>query len=231
MEETQINKEDIPAFDLQNQHRNVVSSKWLQWNKEWADLKAVKLIDQLAAIHEETFSFKLLPDLNGELTLYIGYRIEDGRLVFNGHQPVRLIGANSMTVSPQDEYQDSRAYFKSQIQKEGQQINIRTQIYPDPKHLYQNVDLIMVAIYFAPEGKVLSFSRSADEQWQPWDGQLSTLEIAETNVLLTGPIETEVFSENLNYLVGTINLYLGYRQLLGDTLVFNGKAPVVLTLP
>ncbi|NJO15105.1 MAG: hypothetical protein HC877_04970 [Thioploca sp.] len=208
-----------------------VNSKWSQWNERWADLRHVKLINHLATIHEETFTFKLLPDLNGDLTLYIGYRLEDGRLVFNGHRPLRLVGANGLIFSSLGEYQDSRAYFNVQVQKEGEQIDVRTQIYPAPEHLYQLADLIMVAIYFAPEGKVLNFSRSANQQWQPWDGQLSTLEIAETNVLLTGPIETEVFSGNLNYLVGTINLYLGYRQLLGDTLIFNGKAPMVLTLP
>jgi hypothetical protein len=229
--ETQANKLDTQTSSIQNQPRRIVSSSWPRWNEQLADLKAVKLIDQLAAIHEETFSFNLPPDLNGELTLYIGYRLEDGRLVFNGHWPIRFIGANSMTLSSPGEYQDSRAYFKSQVQKEGEQLNIVTQIYPAPEHLHQNGDLIMVAVYLSPEGKVLSFSRSASEQWQPWDGQLSTLEVAETNISLTEPITTEVFSENLNHLVGTVTLYLGYRQLAEGTIIFNGKAPIVLTLP
>ncbi len=201
---------------------------WQLWDGQMANLQAVMSFDRLSAIMEIPLKLELQGLPVGEYTVSIGYRLPNGTVVFNGFSQPRFWIANGLSLPGNVE---TRAYFAGEVQLQlrSKEVSITTTIKPDRDHLGKQANIVMVALYTPPQGETLSFMRLADHRWLEWDYTIGTLMPAVKNVTLMDNLPVEIFKGDLSSLPGEMLVFVGYE--IGETIVFNGKAPIEITLP
>ncbi len=201
--------------------RASVSTAWQSWDGNPANLVAAGQIDTLPAILAQSFELNLSGFSAGEYTLYVGYRLPDGTIIFNGvngkSQP-RFWIANSRSFGTETKV-ETRGYFDLQTQTtDTGEMKVMATITPDYGHLGQIVDMVMVAVYPTAEG-MLSYMRLPNKTWQPWDFQAEMLVPALKKVTLSDSLTVEVFQGSLAGILGTMQVFVGY-ELTDGTIVF-----------
>jgi hypothetical protein len=239
--------------ETNDQHRDYLMYDGNNWQLvvelDLNQLITVESYDALPAIVESTYKFSLseFPDAQkfGTFTVHFGYQLENGTLVFNNsqYQPIQFIGANSVTYPAKE--QEPEAYFKnaqsgtsnsSRTRTEdngetSEAITITSTLKPAQEHLGKPVDIIMVAIYQPTTGEAVSYMRMPSKQWIEWDGKVENLIAAKNNETLSNNITFEIFQGELSQkMPGAIAIYIGYR-LTDNTIIFNGKEPLMLSMP
>ncbi|GEM_PF-2793189 len=180
--------------------------------------------------------------LPGEFLGTVGYRLDNGVLVFNGLQPIHLMVANGvgLEVATATEL-DTTARFLSWVnqgERVGNPFNVSpdhsvglgTTIVVDPEHVGQQADILMVAIR-SNEGRHESYQREA-QQWGSWDEQVVKLTNASISNVTLEPImrDIPIFAGLLNELPGEYEVYIGYR-LNNGVIIYNGREPIRLGVP
>jgi len=66
-------------------------SRWQAWTNDLDSLTAVEVYEQLPTQLEIPVALETLAVKGGELTVYVGYRLDDGVIVFNGVAPLQFL--------------------------------------------------------------------------------------------------------------------------------------------
>jgi hypothetical protein len=77
-----IVQQNAKGFDMR------VAEKWQVWNGEISDLEAAAFYDELPNVLERTIQITPKP---GKYSLYVGYRLEEGTVIYNGENPVNFL--------------------------------------------------------------------------------------------------------------------------------------------
>jgi hypothetical protein len=221
---------------------------WQPWQLELQNLLVAKEIKTLSPIVVFPQSTILLKDLavdnqTGKFTLYTGYRLQDGTIVFSNPSSLNAIefwGANSV-VYPKS-LAEPNAYFEKDVQitefKQNtrdiapQSIIINTTLKPASEHLGKMADISIVAIYVNKQGITQSFMRLPEQKWSEWDNDLAHLKAVKSNISLTKNMTVEIFRGELaSEMSGKLLIYIGYRLKEGNLVIFNGKEPIEVTMP
>lgn len=97
-------------------------------------------------------------------------------------------------------------------------ISLNATINVDPAHIGKTADIIMVGIYNGS-----AFVRKG-ATWTVWDGSISSLSSAQSNVTLTTVVPVSIFDGSFNGLPGNFKVYVGYR--VDNSIMFNGNEPI-----
>jgi hypothetical protein len=188
---------------------------WYQWGKDLATL--IEMANEsLPAILEKTVKLSDLlseNDSSGEFTLYFGYRLENGSLVFSGIKPPLMRVANNLTTSQNERF---LTYFTENVDEAAITMNMIV----DPKHFNSTADILMVVYHLSDTGHVKSYMRLPnDSRWVEWNGDPEKITSAKESVKLTKSMRISIFTadelvkfrqESLMS-SGKLLIYSGYR--------------------
>jgi len=183
-------------------------------------------------------SFPLNP-FEGELLLYLGYRLGDGTIIFNG-EPLHFNVASPGQMIRQGQPEDkTSALFTSELStdtgRNGHHLILRSTesvtanftIQVEEAHIGQPANLIIAATH--PELGI--FSMQDEENWQFWEGiDLATLKAIEYYDSLPSTVtinKTLVSHIPAKAFTGEWAIYVGYRLLK----VLENSAPETETEP
>ncbi|MCP4700654.1 MAG: Ig-like domain repeat protein [Gammaproteobacteria bacterium] len=168
----------------------------------------------------------------GEYMVYLGYRLSDGKLVYNNIDLLNLLRANGLSVDPQSANQsETCAYFAGAVATEtGVQgadaviaqendLIIQAAVHPDPVHIGEIGDLLMISVYRrqGSDREYIFYS----QDWLNWNTEFpAPLNAVETGVMLTESVPLQ-FQSPVETAPGTYTVYLAYR-LQDGTVVYNG---------
>lgn len=169
----------------------------------------------------------------GEFKFYIGYRLEDGTVIFNGNdKPISLFlgNAKSIDVTPNqrqasNEIVATTSFFTYSVNDKtgnnfvaSDNLDIKAHIDIDPRHVAKTANIYMVAYH-----QDRKYTRNG-ENWQEWDSQLDSLQPAQYDVKLSEIIEVSVYHGN--GIPGEFSIYVGYS--LDNEVIFYGAEPIRL---
>jgi len=155
--------------------------------------------------------------------------------------PFEHFYTQGLAMAVDNSFVETETYFSSVITTEsGQQgdelvvtptekLTITTELLVDAAHVGQPASLVMVGGYTPPSAlQPLYYTRQGAE-WRAWDGQLSTLAIAEAVDSLSDQQRVMVYQGNFAGLLGDFVVYVGY-QLPNGIVVFNGQRTTHFTV-
>ncbi|MFK5969078.1 MAG: Ig-like domain-containing protein [Candidatus Marithrix sp.] len=102
-------------------------------------------------------------------------------------------------------------------------VSISSTVNIAPQHVGQVADILLIGTYNNISYDI-SYNRN-EQDWQVWDGRLSSLPTAQYYPELTKQIEIFIFADELDFIPGEFTIFVGYR-LLNGTIVFNGLEPI-----
>jgi hypothetical protein len=206
-----------------------VGTLWQQWFGDLKTLQPAQHYYQLPATLEIPIYLGTLSNLPGHFSVWVGYRLSSGIIVYNGLDPVRLTVAEAVsTDGARRTLAQTTSRFISQNYRDdklGNPFNgnspksagLATTLLVAPQDVGQPAELVMVVIR----------NNSAEEQvataWGAWDEQQVSVKATIAQVILE-PIMTNLPSfEGLLDAAGRedYTVYLGYR-LMNGTVVYNG---------
>jgi len=170
----------------------------------------------------------------GEFKFYIGYRLEDGTVIYNGNdKPIKLFlgNAKSIDVTPNQRQASSEivattSFFTYSVNDKtgnnfvaSDSLDIKAHIDVDPRHVGKYANIYMVAYY-----QDKKYFRNG-ENWQKWDGKLYKLQPAQDAMALYYN-ETNISVYQGNGIPGEFSIYVGYG--LDDEVIFYGAEPIRL---
>ncbi len=188
-------------------NRNRAStSRMKKWDGNLVNLGMIESYQPLPGVHTAQFTFNLtdLENPADKVTVHLGYRLENGNIVFNGNQPLTFKLANSAVLSKNQEIKAPRTLFKSQ----GTAIDMEI----DPDHQGKLVDLLLAAI--TQQGVLM---RLPGGQWIEWDQNPDNLVAMKSNLLLESSYSIDNPLDGLDL---PASIYIGYR-LEDNTVVYN----------
>ncbi|MCP4696000.1 MAG: hypothetical protein GY862_03995, partial [Gammaproteobacteria bacterium] len=139
---------------------------WRPWDGDPANLGVMQRHERLA----ENFEIALPPvpsDIAaGEYRFYAGYRPDNGGLVLNSGNPLRLYTGNTAQGI-------AGSYFEPLLSIAGDRFSSRARI--DLEHIGLPADILAVKLWQPLEGPASFQARNAYGRWQPWPGDLAEL--------------------------------------------------------
>jgi len=202
---------------------------WQLWlSSDLSSLVAAKKYDHIPVILETSLDLETLDKSPGKFTVYVGYRLENGTIVFNGN--TQFWRANSTSILSKSE----RAYFTGNVQRKSQNfltshtLTVTMSIKPNVEHLGKEADIIIVAFYLPDEGSLLRYMQFPSKEWHQWDSKIENLIDAYNDEILKDNMEVKIFEGKLNIPAGKIEIYVGYR--LSGNIVFNGMEPIEIAV-
>jgi hypothetical protein len=228
--------------------------KWKRWNDRVSDLPVAHYYYQLPAIIEVPIYEGDLSFAPGEYTAFVGYRLKNGTIVYNGADPIHFYLGNAVSIdsSKASSYQgeveggSTATYFEpfthngrtDAAAKVGNSLSFAnaeaiiasTFMRVDMKDVGQPADILIAATYFpVPAGSdTISYNR-AGILWQQWFGDLKTLQPAQHYYQLPATLEIPIYLGSLASMPGHFDVWVGYR-LSSGMIVYNGLDPVRLTV-
>ena len=203
---------------------------WQPWlSSDLSSLVAAKKYDHIPVILETSLDLETLDKSPGKFTVYVGYRLENGTIVFNGN--TQFWRANSTSILSESEH----AYFTGNVQRKLQNdltkhiLTVTMSIKPNVEHLGKEADIIIVAFYLPDEGNLLRYMQLPSKKWYEWDSESKNLVDAYDDKILENNMEVKIFEGELNIPPGKIEIYVGYR--LSGNIVFNGMEPIEIAVP
>jgi hypothetical protein len=211
--------------------------RWTIWDNLLESLHSVNHYHKLPATLEIPVYPRNLTG-SGEFIFYVGYRLENGIIVFNGFSPIHFIVANGLSVDAQGRLITTTARFASWTYQDGyagnpfqatvhRPVSLKATIVTDRNHIGKIADILMVAVRQPAQA---SYQRDV-QQWGRWDEQLVTLKAAISNVTLESTIsDIPIFEGSLHELEGSYIIYIGYRLAESGTIVYNGGETLQLNV-
>lgn len=216
---------------------------WVDWDNKPESLKTAQIIDKLPSQFDVQIYTGNLNDLLGDAAVYVGYRLENGDIYYNGVEPIRFQIGNSASVDPalnteknvNSNEVNAGSYFESitgtpdgrqnnhQVFTNREALSLVTYLLVDKKHVGQSADILMVAVHQPHADKGLSFQRIG-ETWTRWDEKIPSLQPAEHFDKLPDTLQIPIYMGSLSELPGEFVVYVGYR-LSNGVIVFNGLSP------
>ncbi|OQW90746.1 MAG: hypothetical protein BWK79_18910, partial [Beggiatoa sp. IS2] len=220
---------------------------WQAWDKQLSTLQAAGFYEQLP----ETFTVPIytgdLSQTAGEFTVFMGYRLTDGTIVYNGIEPIHFFVGNSLSLDlmagtrldAEQPIQQVATYFEPFVHNfEGYEgnnlifvnrdlLNISTFVRVDPQHVGKMVDILMVAVHKRSLDQV-EYARDS-QTWHRWDKQLDSLQPVKHYLQLPETLEIPVYFGELANVPGEFVVYVGYRTEDG-VVTFNGIEPIHFTV-
>jgi hypothetical protein len=124
-----------------------------------------------------------------------------------------------LKISEQPNYRTRFSYAKAQ-----EQIELSVKIRVDPHDVGQSAEILMVAIHDNLRHPI-AYTRDNDI-WQVWDGDVTTIPIADSKVLSEGPITIPIYqghlAQDLSDNLGEFTVYVGYRLQNYGPIIYNG---------
>jgi hypothetical protein len=166
-----------------------------------------------------------LNGIPGEFTVYAGYRLSDGTLVYNGRKPIHFMVGNSASIDLQQGFRSltsndakKTSYFTPWVKQEEGLARVRV----DARDVGKPADILMVAV-----SRQQYYTRHGDN-WQRWDEKLASLQPAQHFAELPGMLAVPIHQERLKEVLsgGDVTVYVGYRLEEDKVIVFNGVAPI-----
>ena len=222
---------------------------WRLWAPEITDLPTAQYFHQLPEKTEIFIAEGDFSPMPGEYTSFVGYRLEDGSIIYNGLEPLHFFVGNSASVNmaipshktPGDNEIQAASIFEPFIHNQEEKVGnnltfdysdaltIKAFVRVEPEHVGQSADLIMVAGYRRHFEPVESYflTDSIRHSWELWDNQKS-LPTAQHYPQLPDILEIPIYAGSFGGVAGEYFVYLGYR-LTGDKVVFN-HSPIQLRI-
>ncbi|MDM8558280.1 Ig-like domain-containing protein [Candidatus Parabeggiatoa sp. HSG14] len=220
---------------------------WHIWDGQIGNLPSAQHYPKLPGsieifIYEDNLGFD-----PGEFTVYTGYRLTDGTIIYNGAEPIHFWITNSASVAPSGYAQkaDINNNLRATSVFEGivhntksktgdalifdydDSLTVSSYVSLDPQHVGQSADILMVAEY-AGSVKQHSYTR-VGPVWETWDHRIESLLAAQHYHRLPEILEIPVYVGSLIGKPGVFKVYVGYR-LEDGVIVFNGIMPIHLTV-
>ena len=214
---------------------------WIDWDGQISLLPSAKTVTQLP---ETTIDVPVLEDnlsgMPGEFTVFIGYRLENGTIHYNGVEPLHFSIGNAASIDMRNHSElcftcneaQATDYFEGFVRNKGVTGNnlaftdngvfeVASKVRVDSRLMGQSADIFITATYQSPvaDFPAISWTRNGNE-WQNWDGQLDNLATAESYTELPETINVPVYKGQLKEFLGEFTITVGYR-LDDGTLVFN----------
>lgn len=220
---------------------------WTQWDDRVSSLPVAQAVDKLPASLTVPIFKGDLSTTPGEFTVFIGYRLANGSIIFNGQVPIHFYVGNASSFDLRNDSEKTRdsnenwssAYFEPLIYNHKHQagnnlmfaytdtLTVSTLVRVDSRHVGQAADILMVAVHKSSLGQ-LEYTLTS-EGWQVWDRQLSSLKPFQQYHQLPETLEIPVPLNELLVKSGEFIIYVGYR-VKNTIIVFNGVEPLHLTV-
>jgi len=218
---------------------------WQIWDQQMSRLPSTQYYPQLPE-QIEIFIFEGdLSGILGNITVYVGYQLYDGTIIYNGTEPLQLVIGNSASYDPQIDPPtalnqiEATSVFQPHVynhedksgnalifdRQDGLGVSAFVQI--EPRYVGQPADILMVAEHFGTRTST-TFTRIGP-QWRPWDRRAASLVPAQHYHQLPTLLEIPVYIGPLTDLPGYFHVYVGYR-LLNGVIIYNGVTPIHLTV-
>jgi hypothetical protein len=218
-------------------------NEWVYWDNTPKTLKTAQVIDKLPSQFDVAIYNGNLSDLLGDAEVYVGYRLENGDIYYNGVEPIRFQIGNSASVDPalnteknvHSNEVNAGSYFEPvtanpdglqknhQIFTNREALSLVTYLLVDKKHVGQVADILMVAVHQPYANPAASYQRIG-ERWELWDEKITSLQPAQHYDQLPDNLEIPIYMGSLAEVPGEFTVYVGYR-LSDNTIIFNGLSP------
>jgi hypothetical protein len=220
---------------------------WQNWDGQISSLPVAQYYPQLPETIEVFLYEGDLSGMPGEYHGYIGYRLKDGTIIYNGIEPIHFFIGNSASIDMRGEPHkvptSTDAYttslFESLVHngsgKVGDQLTfdnqdeliISTFVQVEPQDVGRPADILMVAEHNTGLYQ-FEYTRTGPN-WLGWDSQLESLSPAQYYHQLPALLEIPIYLGSLSHVPGEFIGYVGYRTPEG-LIVFNGFMPVRVTI-
>jgi len=200
--------------------------RWQPWDgQDLASLTAITN-QSLSAILEQPIELDnlLSPERNsGEWTLYFGYRLDNGSIIFNGNKPLLIQVANNRTTAANEKF---RTYFKGHVDATAVTMTITV----DPHHYNQLADILIVIFSLTDNGDLKKYLRLLDGRWIEQNDD--NLAAAEDQVKLKPTMTVSIFTADelarfrREFASSKLMIYVGYR--LQDQVIVYNEQPMVI---
>ncbi|MDM8567753.1 tandem-95 repeat protein [Candidatus Halobeggiatoa sp. HSG11] len=202
-------------------------ASWQFWDHSLDDLYPIQHYHRLPDYLEVPTYIDNLIFRPGYYQMFIGYRLEDDVVVFNGYEPMSFMIANGIGLNASGEkfvttsrflnwgYQDEKRHNPF-FANANSQLGIATTIVPEAQHVGQNVEIIMAAV----PGQTNAYQEEVST-WGTWSSVYKTVSIP--NVILEGELKELVLFEG-SFESGTYTVYVGYKLPNGDVIYNGGEA-------
>ncbi len=217
--------------------------EWVAWDNKPINLKSAQLIDKLPSQFDVSIYNGNLSDLLGAAEVYVGYRLENSDIYYNGVEPIRFQIGNSASVDPalnteknvNSNEVNAGSYFEPvtgtqdglqnnhQIFTNREALSLVNYLLVDKKYVGQVADILMVAVHQPYANPAASYQRIG-ERWELWDEKISSLQPAQHYDQLPDNLEIPIYMGSLAEVPGEFTVYVGYR-LSDNTIIFNGLSP------
>ncbi len=218
---------------------------WINWDGLISSLPtAAKPYEHLPARVEISIdNGHLTQALNnelGELTFYVGYRLSDGTVIYNGSQPLNISLGNATSLEIVEDTRkgviqadpDITSFFATGLSNhngkatrhikfiESETITLKTRIRIDARHIGQPADIV-IAVRRLYQKQIELYSGG-----QLWDNRLDQLPAVTHYQALPEKVDLSIYRGNMIDLPGEYWLYIGYRLDNESLIVFNGHNPI-----
>lgn len=215
---------------------------WQAWDRQLSTLQAAESYAQLPEIIELPIYKGDLSQTPGEFTVFMGYRLVDGTIVYNGLAPIHFFVGNSQRIhinTKPTEIGEGATYFEPFVYNFDGELgnnltfanrdlfNISAFVRVEPQHVGQMADILMVAVHKRSLDQV-EYTRDS-QAWHRWDNQIDSLRPVEHYLQLPETLEIPVYMGSLATIPGEFVIYVGYRTQDG-MITFNGLEPIHLTV-
>jgi hypothetical protein len=208
---------------------------WQIWDGQLTSLVAAGRESALSDNIMNTLTLPLdslpLEPFEGELLLYLGYRLGDGTIIFNGKNPPRFnIASQGQMIRQGQDKDKTSALFTGELSTDTgrtghhlilsstETVSANFTIQIDEAHIGQPANLIIAAAH--PEWGI--FSMQDEANWQVWDGiDIASLKAIEyyDNLPSTLTIDKTLVSHiPAKAFAGEWAIYVGYRLEVLDNL-------------
>ena len=221
---------------------------WIFWDGQLSSIPSAEKVSQLPETLEVPVFEGDLSAAPGEFFAYLGYRLEDDTIHYNGVEPLHFsVGnaasvdtRNSSTLNFTNNEVQATSYFQPFVRNsqgqvgnhltvmESDTLEVSSLIRVDSRHVGQAAEILITATYQPHFGSQVTYTRNGDF-WEIWDGQLDSLPSAKYYSELPNTQEVSVYQGSLTGMPGNWIVTVGYR-LNGGVLVFNGLEPIYVTV-
>ena len=220
---------------------------WQNWDGQISSLPVAQYFPQLPETIEVFLYEGDLSGMPGEYRGYVGYRLQDNTIIYNGIEPINFFVGNSASIDMRGEPHKiptstdayTTSFFESLVHngrgKVGDhlifdnedQLVVSTFVQVEPQYVGRPADILMVAVHNTGLYQ-FEYTRTGPN-WLGWDSRLESLSAAQYYHQLPALLEIPIYLGSLSQVPGEFTGYVGYRLPEG-LIVFNGFMPIRVTI-
>jgi len=168
-----------------------------------------------------------------------GMEYVGGKLIGGGESIGELQSCkNALRIDIQNNLQDSQACFIGNLnidtvlqpnhqrltRKKAKVIRVSAVIKVAPEHVDKAAEFLLVGIHATATGET-SYNRN-EQTWRVWDKHIYSLPTAQYHPQLPEIVDVFIFEGDLSSMPGEFTVFVGYRLLDDDSIVYNGLEPI-----